>query len=105
MSFPFDFATAAAVVALVVWVTFVARYHFSTRGAWRQYAEGRNAMIVSAGLIAVLALNVSARVLRDVPVPPAYPHQGTVALAVYVLIAAAGVHRIILQWRAQRDRS
>lgn len=100
---PFEWSTAAAIVAASVWIVFVVRYHVTTRGLWRRYPEGRNIQYVSLTLIGLLLYFLSTRLLRDRPPVPVYPGQDLVALLVFVAVALAGLQRIILQRKAQRD--
>ena len=100
---PFVVPTIAAIVALVTWLTFVARYHFTTGGAWRRYDAGRNAMNSSFVIIGLLALPVVTRLFIE-PGPEAFPGQRIVATLMYLAATASGVQRIVVQARAQASR-
>lgn len=104
MTIPYELPTVTAVVALVTWVVFVIRYHFSTGGAWRESAAGRNAMNSTFVIVGLLLLVVATRLARDgVPAEP-FPGQRIAATVVYLGAVLSGAQRIVVQARAQRER-
>lgn len=85
-------AVAAAAMGAVM---FCARFHFTTRGAWRRTAIGRNLMLFT-GMVATAELITLSRVLGD------WPWRRPALLAVFVLFAALSWQRWLLLEREQR---
>lgn len=104
MSIPYDVPTVPAVAALIVWCVFVFRYHFSTHGAWRESAAGRNAMNSTLVIIGLLAIVAVSRLSNAGTSAEPFPGQRIAATLVYLLAVFSGVQRIVLQYRAQRSR-
>lgn len=82
-------------IAFAACLTFVVRYHFSTRGAWAKSAVGRNVMLLMACLAAALGFILSAYLFEQ------YPFRRSIGIAVYLTIAYAAWRRVVLQFRAQ----
>jgi hypothetical protein len=91
-----DLTLLACVAGLVGCVSFVIRYHLLTRGAWRDYPEGRWMVYGRLIIAAVLLVVVANRAF------PGWPARRVITFAIMAAFAAQTYWPLSLVNRAHR---